>query len=298
MVPDTGSSNLWVYSHRCIAIPCWTHPTFNAGKSTTYKGDPKTPFVIHYGSGGIQGTLAHDTASIGDGSIKATSMGFGEITKVQGVSFIASKMSGIIGLGYDTISIDNLKTFMDIATVSEKSFSMYLHSNPDKSYMVVPGADTENWSAIHKHIVKEQKYWALNLKGMKQGTKAVPADGIMAVIDSGTSLLVGSKAVVGPLIEGISVAADCSNVDSNPDITFTIDEVDYTLKPAEYVLKVTELGQTECLLGIQAANLPANFHYIILGDVFMRKFPALFSLEDNSVTFMGPNAKKVEETLY
>lgn len=151
-------------------------------------------------------------------------------------------MSGIIGLGYDTISIDNLKTFMDIASVSEKSFSMYLHSAPDKSYMVVPGADTENWTAIHKHNVKEQKYWALNLKGVKQGTKPIPADGIMAVIDSGTSLLVGNKAVVGPLIEGISVASDCSNVDSNPDITFTIDEVDYTLKPSEYVLKVSALG--------------------------------------------------------
>lgn len=81
MVPDTGSSNLWVYSHKCYAIPCWTHSTFNGDKSSTYKHDGKD-FVIHYGSGGITGTLSYDTASIGDGSIKATNMGFGEITKV------------------------------------------------------------------------------------------------------------------------------------------------------------------------------------------------------------------------
>jgi hypothetical protein len=39
MVPDTGSSNLWVYSHSCWAIPCWTHSTFNSAKSSTYVKD-------------------------------------------------------------------------------------------------------------------------------------------------------------------------------------------------------------------------------------------------------------------
>ena len=39
MVPDTGSSNLWVYSHHCIAIPCWTHPTYDNSKSSTYVAD-------------------------------------------------------------------------------------------------------------------------------------------------------------------------------------------------------------------------------------------------------------------
>merc|ERR1712086_595138 len=33
MVPDTGSSNLWVYSHSCWSIPCWTHK--NTGDSTS-----------------------------------------------------------------------------------------------------------------------------------------------------------------------------------------------------------------------------------------------------------------------
>jgi hypothetical protein len=25
VVPDTGSSNLWLYSKSCWSVPCWTH---------------------------------------------------------------------------------------------------------------------------------------------------------------------------------------------------------------------------------------------------------------------------------
>lgn len=99
-------------------------------------------------------------------------------------------MSGIIGLGYDTISIDNLKTFVDLADLSEKTFSMYLKHSKEQSYMIVPGKDT-GYEDIMKHQVVEQKYWSLKLTGMKNGDKSVPTDNYKAVIDSGTSLIVG-----------------------------------------------------------------------------------------------------------
>merc|ERR1719230_123192 len=69
VVPDTGSSNLWLYSHSCWAIPCWMHPTFDNSKSSTYKKDGQA-FDITYGSGSIKGSLAMDTATIG-GNITA-----------------------------------------------------------------------------------------------------------------------------------------------------------------------------------------------------------------------------------
>lgn len=117
-----------------------------------------------------------------------------------------------------------------------------------------------------------------------------------AVIDSGTSLLVGPQGVIGPLIQGISVPTNCAGTEHLPTITFTIDDTDYDLTGNDYVLNV----QGECLLGIQAANLPASFDYIILGDVFMRKYPSYFNLDDNTVSFMRSTNKNmtVEETLY
>lgn len=65
MVPDTGSSNLWVYSKKCWALPCWTHPLYDHTKSSTYVKDGED-FDIKYGSGSIQGTVSKDTASIAD----------------------------------------------------------------------------------------------------------------------------------------------------------------------------------------------------------------------------------------
>lgn len=281
MVPDTGSSNLWVYSHSCWSAPCWTHKTFDKSKSSSYVKDGQT-FDITYGSGSVKGTVGKDVATIG-GDIKAE-MSFGEITSVSGASFLASQMSGIIGLAYDTISVDKLPTFMDAADLKDKSFTFHLHHTSSQSYLAIPG-DSQSWGTVHTHKVVEEKYWALQLDNVKQGSKVIDASKYKGVIDSGTSLLVGPKAIVDPLINGISVKSDCSNKRDLPGISFTFDGIEYPLTSDDYVLQVTQLGKTECLLGIQSMDFPAGFNYFIVGDVFMRKYPSTFNLGDNTVSF-------------
>ena len=152
MVPDTGSSNLWVYSKSCWSLPCWTHTLYDNTKSSSYKANGEA-FDITYGSGSVKGTVSEDIAAIGK-DITAT-MGFGEVTSVSGASFVASKMSGILGLAYNTISVDKLPTFMDLASVKQKSFSMYLKDTTEESYMVIPGMDTERFETIKTHKVVE-----------------------------------------------------------------------------------------------------------------------------------------------
>jgi hypothetical protein len=56
------------------------------------------------------------------------------------------------------------------------------------------------------------------------------------VIDSGTSLLVGPKEIVDPLIEGIKVPITCKGIDNLPEISITIDGTTYPLSPKDYVL--------------------------------------------------------------
>lgn len=278
VVPDTGSSNLWLYSKKCWSVPCWTHPLYDHTKSSSYKANGEA-FDITYGSGSVKGSVSEDVATIGDGI--TANMGFGEVTSVSGISFIASQMSGILGLAYNTISVDHLDTFMDLTNLTDKSFAFYLKDTSEESYMTIPGMDSEGFDTIETHKVVEQKYWALQLNSVAQGTKKMDASKYKAVIDSGTSLLVGPKAIVDELISGISVKSDCSNLDSLPDLTFTIDSTDYTLKGSEYVLQV----QGECLMGIQSMAFPEGFNYFILGDVFMRKYPSYFNLNDNTVAF-------------
>merc|ERR1712127_764032 len=94
VVPDTGSSNLWIYSSKCRSIPCKTHDTYSAADSSTYVEDGDA-FVIEYGSGGVNGFVSHDVA--GFGGVTAE-MGFGEVKSVSGATFYISQMDGIIGL--------------------------------------------------------------------------------------------------------------------------------------------------------------------------------------------------------
>ena len=118
------------------------------------------------------------------------------------------------------------------------------------------------------------------------GGAKIDASKYKAVIDSGTSLLVGPKEIVDSLIKGITVKKDCSNIKDLPTLTFTIDSTEYALEGSDYALQITQGGQTECLLGIQSMAFPAGFNYFIFGDVFMRKYPSYFNAMDNTVSFM------------
>jgi len=164
-------------------------------------------------------------------------MQFGEVTSVSGVSFYASQMSGILGLAYGSISVDGLPTFIDSSNLSDKSFAFYLHENPDASFMTLPGyEETAKDSDFQFHNVIEQKYYSLNLTGAAQGTTKVDVTGYKAVIDSGTSALVGPSDIVNKLINGITVSADCSNLSSLPSVSFFIDDIEYKLEASDYVL--------------------------------------------------------------
>jgi len=199
-------------------------------------------------------------------------------------------MSGILGLAYNTISVDSLPTWLDGADTTDKSFSMYLHANPDKSYMVIPGMDSENFTTIQTHKVVEEKYWALDFASMKGADgSSIDVSGYKAVIDSGTSLLVGPQDLINKLIQGISVEGDCSNLNDLPELSFTFDTQEYVLAATDYVLQITQKGKTQCMMGIQAMKFPEGFNYFIFGDVFMRRYPSYFNANDNTVSFQVAN---------
>jgi len=77
-------------------------------------------------------------------------MKFGEITHVSGMAFYVSQLSGILGLAYDSISVNKLPTFLDTASMKDKSFALYLALNPEDSFMTIPGYD--------KDLMKEREF--------------------------------------------------------------------------------------------------------------------------------------------
>lgn len=91
------------------------------------------------------------------------------------------------------------------------------------------------------------------------------------------------------MLEGIVVDKDCSNVDKLPNITFMIDNVEYTLEPFDYVLRVKQLGNVQCVVSLMPAQFPEGFNYLILGDTFMRKYYTYFDKNKDRVGFIDVN---------
>ena len=214
-------------------------------------------------------------------------MKFGEIDSTEGGIFWKGdyKTSGVLGLAYggEDISVDNLHTFFDNASVTDKSFSFYLHANPTQSYMVIPGMDTENFGSLDTHKVAQEKYWALDVDYLKQGdNQVINAFDYFVTIDTGAAIIQGPKTIMDQFIQGITVNADCSGQDALPTLTFAIDGTPYTLDGSDYVVKTQD---SKCELGVKSVDMPEAQNYIALGAPFLRKYPTYFNLNDNTVTF-------------
>jgi len=284
VVPDTGSSNLWVYSANCSTLVCTTHQQYDSSKSSTYVADGQD-FDISYGSGSVKGFVSQDTIHL-DRDIDAP-MSFGEIQEAKGISFLASELDGILGFAYQTISVDRLPTFMNAVDLTDRSFAFYLRDTAEQSYMTVPGIDESlGLEKIYTHNVIEKTYWNVEMDSITGPNGTTDATGYKAAIDTGTSLIMGPSAIIDPVIEGIRVHRLCRDIETLPDITFTFDGIDYVLTYKDYVVQVqADEDTTECLMGISSQGLPDSFKYVIVGDVFLRPYPAHFSLDDNTVTF-------------
>lgn len=110
IIPDTGSSNLWVYDHSCWSVACWRNPTYKSSSSSTYQKDGTT-FDITYGSGGVSGFQGGDVAAMNDLGVK--NFKFGQVTKASGISFAVASMSGILGLAWPAISVNKLPVWYE-----------------------------------------------------------------------------------------------------------------------------------------------------------------------------------------
>ncbi len=137
-----------------------------------------TSFAIHYGSGSLSGFLSEDTVTIpfgseasGDQAMAITHQTFGEAVKQPGITFIAAKFDGILGMGFPRISVDGVlpvfDNLMKQKLVEKNVFSFYLNRNPTAQpggELLFGGTDPKYYQGDFTYLnVTRKAYWQVHM---------------------------------------------------------------------------------------------------------------------------------------
>mmetsp|Transcript_8971 Transcript_8971/g.11880 ORF Transcript_8971/g.11880 Transcript_8971/m.11880 type:complete len:389 (-) Transcript_8971:294-1460(-) len=289
VVFDTGSSNLWVPSSQCW-LSCGFHSKYHSGNSLTYDEDG-TDFDIMYGSGPVKGFFSEDTLTLGDMEVEHQL--FAEVTNAQGLGpgYKLGKFDGILGMAFDSISIENAPTPMhnlvEQGLIEEPLFAFYLGDN-SPGELTIGGMDPDHYTGVIHYIpLKSATYWAVELGDFKVGSDSMTSL-TTAIIDSGTSLLAGPTSEVEAIAAKIGATkfmageylVDCDA--ELPDFNFELGGQTYTLEGSDYVIEDSGI----CLFAMIGLDLdPSAEQLWILGDVFMRKYYTVFHYGEEKVGF-------------
>lgn len=195
VVLDTGSSNLWVPSQECGSIACYLHTKYDSSASSTYKKNG-SDFEIRYGSGSLSGFVSQDTIQIGD--LKVKKQDFAEATSEPGLAFAFGRFDGIMGLGYDTISVNKIVppvyNMIDQGLLDDPVFSFYLgntaNGDGDESEAMFGGINKDHYTGKMTRIpLRRKAYWEVDLDAISLGDATAELDNTGVILDTGTSLI-------------------------------------------------------------------------------------------------------------
>ncbi|VFQ81722.1 unnamed protein product [Cuscuta campestris] len=304
---DTGSSNLWVPSSKCyFSLSCFFHSKYKSILSSTYKKNG-TAAAIQYGSGAISGFFSQDSVQVGDLVVKKQD--FIEATREPSLTFLVGKFDGILGLGFQEISVGNAVpvwyNMMNQGLVNQPVFSFWLNRNvqdEEGGEIVFGGVDPNHYKGKHTYVpVTRKGYWQFEMGDVLIHGKPTGycGNGCSAIADSGTSLLAGPTnhmrdqilSYANELCERLpspmgESTIDCGKLSSMPSVSFTIGNKVFPLSPDEYILKVGVGPAAQCVSGFTALDVaPPLGPLWILGDVFMGRYHTVFDYGNLQVGF-------------
>lgn len=104
---DTGSSDIWVPSTKCLST-CGTHPRFDSTKSSTFELISNDTWQLQYGDGStVIGYTAYDTVRLGQYIQPHQRIGLvsSETTQLSRDMYL----DGIFGLGFPPLALTGIQ---------------------------------------------------------------------------------------------------------------------------------------------------------------------------------------------
>ncbi|WWC85949.1 uncharacterized protein L201_000819 [Kwoniella dendrophila CBS 6074] len=311
ILPDTGSSDLFIFGPDCSSCNLNTHNYFKPNQSTTYKNiSDNWNFYYADGSGAL-GYTSSDILSFGSENNKmvSTEMKFAISTEIGGINkddFKQSQRSGVLGLGLDSMStikqgstlFSNLvksnqltENILSIRLQKGKQYQGNFYEEGQGQYTlggieenyVVNGRNGLTWTDV-----QSQYYWGITMDDILVGSNSVLNQDTTtprrAIIDTGTTLIITSNSA-SSLIHGNIMGSwqdaqssiwyiPCTtSYPSTGNIFFSISGRKFGVPISDLAWKKSGQYNGMCISGVQGGM----DGFTVLGDMFIKNHYVVLS---------------------
>eukprot|EP01064_Diplonema_japonicum_P026464 TRINITY_DN37890_c0_g1_i1.p1 TRINITY_DN37890_c0_g1~~TRINITY_DN37890_c0_g1_i1.p1 ORF type:complete len:462 (+),score=43.64 TRINITY_DN37890_c0_g1_i1:59-1387(+) len=274
LIVDTGSSNTWVSGKECKDMGCSRMKAFDSHASSTFLPS-MNDFHLKYGTGSCSGKIGYDQIGL-EGSSVRIRLALGIATSVdkffEGVPFA----DGILGLGLRRLSEGRQTTFVqalfDSREISKKIISVSLREDASELSFGAVDHDVFKPPLTYTPFQKLRGtylYYIIELQGIFVDGKKIPIDTTRAIIDTGTSVILGPSKDVRSIVSALGPTS--VGVCSEKTIQVGIGGSLFSIPADVYNL------DSDCTLGVQEDSLMPNV--FIFGDTFFRSVYTVFDLD-------------------
>ncbi|KAG1340783.1 hypothetical protein G6F62_005302 [Rhizopus arrhizus] len=292
---DTGSSDIWVPSTKCLST-CGTHPRFDPTKSSTFELISNDTWRLQYGDGStVIGYTAYDAVRLGQYIQPHQRIGLvsSETTQLARDTYL----DGIFGLAFPPLALTGIQRSIveDLylaGEIDKPIVSFYLGKTKEggKGEILFGDTNKNHYEGELKYVpITEKTYWQVDLSLIDvNGTNAMNGTSMPAILDTGTTLIIVPTAISDIIHAAIPGAQynffygwriPCSLADSasKEAITFYLDGQAFPIlikdlvrarQSSSIVMPANDL----CYSGIAEAQIPL----IILGDTFLRSYYSVY----------------------
>ncbi|TFK43185.1 acid protease [Crucibulum laeve] len=289
---DTGSSDLFLPGANC-RVNCQGHKVFNTASSSTARDLRKT-FSLAFGDGStVQGEQFSDTVTVA--GVTVTGQTVGAATQYStGFALDEFPPDGLMGMAFEQISVFGANPFFQTAVAQGKptasEFGVKLAATGSELFL--GGVDTSLASGAFTQLpVTEVGFWQVNLDAVNANGRAAVSK-LSAIVDTGTTLIVGDPTNVAKFYSAITGSKDASatvgdgffTVPCNaiPTVSLTFGGKAFTVSAATFNLGRVSANSNDCVGGITAADLG---DFWVVGDVFLQNVYISFDVGNKRVGF-------------
>lgn len=327
VVPDSGSSDLFVFGPSCSSCSLFNHTYFSPDDSSTFV-DEDLAWTFGYADGsGIAGFAATDIVSFGSEQV-SVDMAFAVASAVRGSSFLKSAKSGVLGLAQDSLSTYPDKNIDQGSTLFSRLVTSGQLPEALLSVRLVKGliyrgevyqegsgeyvfGGIEDWyvrggrAGLAWAPVTSSKYWGLGLDDISVGPYSLfsydTSTPRRAIVDTGTTLIITSdraattihallpQAFVDPQTGIWYVPCDIG-YPAAKNVFFHIAGRKFGVPAEDLAWKASTVYDGKCVSGVQGGNTD----FTVLGDVFIKNHYVVFSYgsrqQDNLQIGLGDRA--------